>query len=195
MLSDEFMLSLCIFHWLDCAREALRFAGILSAGFAMPNAEQGVSSVFLEVTGELLFAQSFLSYVCWISAYDVGFIWWSKASNPWSWPHSYYISSKTMCRIALSSLICRRRQKLAHCGVTDVDAVKDTLERIDSSRITIQEFAERYELPKVPVVITGFCKDWPAKKAWTEADLLQKYANHRFKVSSVQDLSPKFYLA
>ncbi len=41
---------------------------------------------------------------------------------------------------------------------------------------------ERYEQPRIPVVITGLTDAWPATHAWTPAALRAEYGDHRFKV-------------
>ena len=45
-----------------------------------------------------------------------------------------------------------------------------------------EEFTERYERPRVPVVIKGLCDAWPARELWTEEGLLRRFGEHRFKV-------------
>ena len=50
--------------------------------------------------------------------------------------------------------------------------------------VTLEEFVERYERPKVPVVITGLCEGWRACSEWSEEALLQRFGDHKFKVSS-----------
>ena len=81
----------------------------------------------------------------------------------------------------LIGYFCRKRRKFADLGITSVDGIEDTLERIDSSQITVQDFIAKYEIPKRPVVITGLCSDWPALAHWKEGQLLSKYSQHRFK--------------
>lgn len=43
---------------------------------------------------------------------------------------------------------------------------------------------ERYERPRVPVVITGLTDDWPASHGWTPAAMRALFGEHRFKASS-----------
>ena len=49
----------------------------------------------------------------------------------------------------------------------------------------MEQFVERYERPRVPVIITGLCEDWEARQSWSEAGLLQRFAGHKFKVRGV----------
>ena len=49
------------------------------------------------------------------------------------------------------------------------------------------EFVERFEAPKLPVVITGLCDGWPAAREWAPEALLARYGDHKFKVGGVID--------
>jgi hypothetical protein len=44
------------------------------------------------------------------------------------------------------------------------------------------EFAERFERPRLPVVVTGLLDAWPAQEAWAPAALLERFGTHKFKV-------------
>lgn len=46
--------------------------------------------------------------------------------------------------------------------------VNDCVERIDGSKISLQEFIERYEKPYKPVVITNIQKHWRGNEKWTQ---------------------------
>ena len=48
----------------------------------------------------------------------------------------------------------------------------------------MEEFVERFERPRLPVVITGLCDTWRAAKDWNEETLLQRYGDHKFKVDA-----------
>ena len=50
------------------------------------------------------------------------------------------------------------------------------------------EFVERFERPRLPVVITGLCDGWRAANDWNEDTLLQRYGDHKFKVMLVQSV-------
>lgn len=51
--------------------------------------------------------------------------------------------------------------------------------------LSVQEFVDRFEAPRLPVVITGLTDSWKAKTEWTEDRLLQRFADHKFKVQSL----------
>ena len=46
------------------------------------------------------------------------------------------------------------------------------------------EFIERYERPRLPVVITGLTESWNASRgeAWSVEKLVEQFGSHRFKV-------------
>ena len=48
--------------------------------------------------------------------------------------------------------------------------------------LTVAEFVERFERPRLPVVITGLCNGWKGRVSWTEEGLLGRYGEHKFKV-------------
>lgn len=48
--------------------------------------------------------------------------------------------------------------------------------------LSTQEFVERFERPRLPVVITGLCDDWNGRERWNEENLLRQYGEHKFKV-------------
>lgn len=60
-------------------------------------------------------------------------------------------------------------------------AKRDSLERIDIERISAQDFAEKYERPLKPVVLTNVTSSWPAQDKWNLEYLLKRYRNQRFK--------------
>jgi hypothetical protein len=48
----------------------------------------------------------------------------------------------------------------------------------------VQDFIERFELPRKPVVIQGLTESWPAGTGeWSVERLLERFGKHRFKVS------------
>ena len=49
----------------------------------------------------------------------------------------------------------------------------------------MEQFVERFERPRIPVVITGLCDGWRAGDAWQQQDLLKHYGEHKFKVASL----------
>jgi hypothetical protein len=50
--------------------------------------------------------------------------------------------------------------------------------------ITPEEFAERFERPRLPVVITGLMDGWGAARGWTIEELLRRFRDHKFKVGA-----------
>lgn len=41
---------------------------------------------------------------------------------------------------------------------------------------------ERFERPRLPVIITGLTQDWPAAQAWAPEQLAARFGEHKFKV-------------
>lgn len=80
-----------------------------------------------------------------------------------------------------------KRRRHANSDVLSTTGVTDSLERVHWKDLSAEQFAEKYESKKQPVVITGVCDDWPACAAWTEERLLAKYGDHKFKVGSDDD--------
>lgn len=80
----------------------------------------------------------------------------------------------------------------------NISHVPDNIERISASDVSIETFQRRFELPGVPVVITGMLKDWGARKKWTIERLTKKYRNQKFKCGEDDDgfsvkLKMKYY--
>ena len=111
--------------------------------------------------------------------------------------HSYSAGTQHMCSYCISPLLrkpsghlwsppllgCYRiRRCHADSNVLSTAGLNDTLERVHWKDLTVEEFEERYERPKKPVIITGLCDGWHAGEAWTEERLLQHYGEHKFKV-------------
>jgi histone arginine demethylase JMJD6 len=42
----------------------------------------------------------------------------------------------------------------------------DTIERVDASKMTYQEFEERYEKLNKPVILLNLTNDWKANERW-----------------------------
>ncbi|VDM71323.1 unnamed protein product [Strongylus vulgaris] len=70
--------------------------------------------------------------------------------------------------------------------------------RIDGSKLSLEEFREKYERPRVPCIITGLTNDWEAHKKWNVSRISRKYRNQRFKCGEDDDgysvkLKMKYY--
>ena len=50
---------------------------------------------------------------------------------------------------------------------TFLPPVVDTVPRIDSRTLTCEEFRSKYELPRIPIVLTHAMDEWPTMKKWT----------------------------
>ena len=44
------------------------------------------------------------------------------------------------------------------------------------------EFVERFERPRIPVVISNLQEGWPAQDLWNPQRLLDRFGDHKFKV-------------
>jgi hypothetical protein len=62
--------------------------------------------------------------------------------------------------------------------------------RVHASQVSVQDFIQRFERPRKPVIIQGLLGEWPASAAWTPEKLLQKFPDTRFKVGSDDDGYP-----
>ena len=56
------------------------------------------------------------------------------------------------------------------------DSVKDTVPRVNYNEITRREFIEKYERPRIPVVITHGLDHWRATRKWT-IQVMPNYTN------------------
>ena len=71
--------------------------------------------------------------------------------------------------------------------------MEDTLPRVDARYVSQKEFAERFELPRIPCIITHALDAWPAfggggaERAWSWAALRERFHDHKFKVGSDDD--------
>ena len=52
--------------------------------------------------------------------------------------------------------------------------------------LRVEQFVERFERPRLPVVITGLCDSWKGQERWTEESLVRHYGEHKFKVCHEQ---------
>ncbi|XP_070565532.1 bifunctional arginine demethylase and lysyl-hydroxylase JMJD6-like [Ptychodera flava] len=67
------------------------------------------------------------------------------------------------------------------------ESIPDSVERIDSRRVTREEFIESFEKPLIPVVITNDQLEWRATNKWTAERLSRKYRNQKFKCGEDND--------
>ena len=70
----------------------------------------------------------------------------------------------------------------AGSALPSAESVEDTLPRVDGRGLTPAQFAEQWEAPGRPCIITHLTDDWPAAREWTPERLAEKYGSHRFKV-------------
>ena len=56
--------------------------------------------------------------------------------------------------------------------------------------LTLEQFVERFERPRIPVVITGLTDSWGAGAAWAPTALRARFGEHRFKVSVMHGQHP-----
>lgn len=50
---------------------------------------------------------------------------------------------------------------------TSLSTVRDNVPRLDCNKISKSEFVERYEKPRIPVVLTHAMDHWKAMRKWT----------------------------
>lgn len=56
------------------------------------------------------------------------------------------------------------------------------LQRLVVQDLSVEQFVERFERPRLPVVISGLCDSWKGQEKWTEENLVKHYGEHKFKV-------------
>eukprot|EP00798_Chlamydomonas_sp_ICE-L_P020979 gene20980-27834_t len=68
-----------------------------------------------------------------------------------------------------------------------VEGIVDDVPRYHWKDLSVEEFVERFERPRLPVVITGLTEGWPADKGWEPEALAARFGEHKFKVGSDDD--------
>lgn len=58
----------------------------------------------------------------------------------------------------------------------------DSLPRVDAASLTPQQFAEQWEKPRRPCMLTGLCDGWRAQEEWAPHRLLARLGHCKFKV-------------
>jgi len=48
----------------------------------------------------------------------------------------------------------------------DWQAQFDTIQRVDASEMTYEQFVEQFERPGIPVILTGLTSEWRANERW-----------------------------
>ena len=71
--------------------------------------------------------------------------------------------------------------------VLSVANLGDDVPRISAREVSVAEFRERFEKPRLPCVITDAMEGWAANEAWTIDNLKARFGDHRFKVGSDDD--------
>jgi hypothetical protein len=70
---------------------------------------------------------------------------------------------------------------------------RDNAVRVDGTRVSVDEFRERYERPGVPVVVTGLVPGWRASDTWSEDHFRDEYGDVSF-VAGGYDFPMRHYL-
>nr|CDJ80893.1 Transcription factor jumonji domain containing protein [Haemonchus contortus] len=75
---------------------------------------------------------------------------------------------------------------------------QDNIMRVDGSKLSLSEFRDKYETPRIPIILTGLTDKWQAHEKWTVSRIARKYRNQRFKCGEDDDgysvkLKMKYY--
>lgn len=87
-----------------------------------------------------------------------------------------------------------KRWYLANCSLHNFHVDYGKVDRKRLSELTVQDFIEEYDAVEKPMLISDGCKDWKAMQAWNKTDLVEKYGDVVFKISSKGKKSIKMAL-
>uniref|UniRef100_A0A0K0DGH8 JmjC domain-containing protein n=1 Tax=Angiostrongylus cantonensis TaxID=6313 RepID=A0A0K0DGH8_ANGCA len=76
---------------------------------------------------------------------------------------------------------------------------RENIVRVDGSKLSLNEFREQFERPRIPCIITHLTESWQANEKWTTSRIARKYRNQRFKCGEDDDgysvkLKMKYYV-
>ncbi|KAK6041612.1 hypothetical protein COOONC_20884 [Cooperia oncophora] len=74
----------------------------------------------------------------------------------------------------------------------DLPPLKDGITRVDGSTLSVEEFREKYEIPRKPCIITGLTDTWTAHENWKIDKLIELYGDSSFKCGETLDEKPVF---
>eukprot|EP00056_Hartaetosiga_gracilis_P002571 m.55050 g.55050 ORF g.55050 m.55050 type:complete len:513 (+) comp11110_c0_seq1:68-1606(+) len=65
-------------------------------------------------------------------------------------------------------------------GIDEEWLKHDNVPRVEGATLSAKQFADAYERPQKPVVITGLANEWRAKKTWTKEELGEVFGTQLF---------------
>jgi hypothetical protein len=68
-----------------------------------------------------------------------------------------------------------------------------TIQRVEAEKLSAEEFVSKYEIPNIPVIITGLVKKWPAFEKWDWDYLAARSGNKAFRATSATADSNAFF--
>ena len=71
---------------------------------------------------------------------------------------------------------------------------RSNVERRCVDTLSREEFVEKYEKPRIPVILTGVVSKWLAATEWTRKRLLERFGEKTFRVSASVDMTLREYL-
>ncbi|KYQ99949.1 transcription factor jumonji [Tieghemostelium lacteum] len=70
-----------------------------------------------------------------------------------------------------------------HMVVKEFGSDTGLVDHVDSDKLTVQEFIDRYERPSIPVIFRGESKEWKANQNWTKEKLVERVGDLTFKIT------------